>query len=480
MSRTDSLNTDSPTNGRGVLSNLQGKQVCPFCGSINMQPDQKCTRCAMQNTQASQNATRARIGPWYVLQTRNPSAPGMNFATLMSLVKKGQVTARSIVRGPTTDQLWRFAAHVKGLSRKFGLCFHCGQEIDPSANLCPHCNRMQEPPINPDVLLETRETTASKLPVRREVPPPAETSDIVLPAFGDPSPLKNRQAQASGPEVQLPMLPSPNLPERLTNRERSMNDRPTPDRFDLSVPHTPSPSQSEDGILSAKELATAFRLNFRPGTKPPRSGRKIKTAMLVLFVFIVAGSAMLYLNLEARQGVIDWAQQTYASVRSKASGDALPKEGLRPKIPSPPISDPLSASGREDMPKIDMPREDLPDVEVMNLPPPSEAAAPDIEIRARIEQENIQKDISGLDKIEIETMPVVKEPESPAPPPEPELSPVEMRDLSRKLRISAMDAAARGDFTEAVRLFEQIKHLPPAYWPGDLELRLEAAKRQVK
>ena len=48
--------------------------------------------------------------------------PGMRFETLLSFVRKGRVRARSVVRGPTTHQLWRFAAHVKGLSREFGLC----------------------------------------------------------------------------------------------------------------------------------------------------------------------------------------------------------------------------------------------------------------------------------------------------------------------------------------------------------------------
>ena len=44
----------------------------------------------------------------------NPSAPGMKCNTLLALIRKGQITPRSVVRGPTTFQLWRFAARVKG------------------------------------------------------------------------------------------------------------------------------------------------------------------------------------------------------------------------------------------------------------------------------------------------------------------------------------------------------------------------------
>ncbi len=111
----------------------------------------------MDNTPDARKATKARIGPWYVLQARNPAAPGMRFETLLSFVRKGRVRARSVVRGPTTHQLWRFAAHVKGLSREFGLCFSCGSVLDSTANICPQCNRLQEPPLNPDTLLEDGE-----------------------------------------------------------------------------------------------------------------------------------------------------------------------------------------------------------------------------------------------------------------------------------------------------------------------------------
>src|SRR3954469_4843868 len=84
----------------------------------------------------------------------------MKFETLLALIKRGQVTKDSIVRGPTTHQLWKRASEVKGLSREFGACYSCGADIDTQANLCQHCNRLQEPPANPDALGETREMAA--------------------------------------------------------------------------------------------------------------------------------------------------------------------------------------------------------------------------------------------------------------------------------------------------------------------------------
>src|SRR5579862_3441262 len=121
--------------------------VCPFCGHISEIGNNACRQCGLENSHATRTATRNKMGPWFVWQARNPSAPGMNWATLVALIQKGRVTPRSIMRGPTTGQLWRFAARVKGVSREFGVCWHCGSSIQSNARLCPSCKRLQQPPI---------------------------------------------------------------------------------------------------------------------------------------------------------------------------------------------------------------------------------------------------------------------------------------------------------------------------------------------
>ena len=154
---------------RALREVLAAKHICPFCGSANSAPapgatNVPCPRCTMEDSAATRQATKARIGPWHVLQTRNPAAPGMRYATLLALVAKGQVTARSILRGPTTHQLWRWAGHVRGLSREFGMCYSCGQAIERTAVNCPNCDRSQEAPANPDALLEVRDSRAVASP----------------------------------------------------------------------------------------------------------------------------------------------------------------------------------------------------------------------------------------------------------------------------------------------------------------------------
>src|SRR5205085_5633004 len=97
--------------GRGFAGRypMEGRYVCPFCGAVNEAMEGPCPNCTMTNTAEPRKATKSRIGPWYVLQSRNPAAPGMKYETLLGFVRKGRVKARSIVRGPTTHQLWRFA-----------------------------------------------------------------------------------------------------------------------------------------------------------------------------------------------------------------------------------------------------------------------------------------------------------------------------------------------------------------------------------
>ena len=84
----------------------------------------------------ARKATKLRIGPWYVLQNRNPAAPGMKWETLLNFVRKGRIKPQSVVRGPTTINCG-FAAHVKGLSREFGVCYSCGGSMVRRRRISP-------------------------------------------------------------------------------------------------------------------------------------------------------------------------------------------------------------------------------------------------------------------------------------------------------------------------------------------------------
>jgi hypothetical protein len=190
----------------------------------------------MQNTPLTRKATRARVGPWYVLQARNPSSPGMKYGTLLNAIHKGRVTARSVIRGPTTHQLWRFAARVKGISRHFGVCYYCGGSVAAASALCPKCKRSQDVPANPDVLLEVEAPLPAPTPMPRKVSPATEAVAIepvvVEPVMDKPAPANVEIAVApAAPAIELvpevikpeavepePMLASP-VQETASNPE---------------------------------------------------------------------------------------------------------------------------------------------------------------------------------------------------------------------------------------------------------------------
>lgn len=306
-----------------IRKSLEGKQVCPFCGTTDESDGGTaagpCPRCTMENTPATRKATKERIGPWYVLQGRNPAAPGMRFETLLSFVRKGRVKPRSVVRGPTTHQLWRFAAQVKGLSREFGVCFSCGDSVDPDTSRCPHCGQGQEPPPNPDALLESSpDAQAAPTPPawpadfgEDPAPParvpagtreprldddlgpggaPAAAADIVIPALSGsdeslsgfrvspppddsavgaavvtpptarPSPAPQPRPAAPAPPPAAPIAAPGPTPAAAA-------PRPAP----AARPAAPSPPRrgpvaenTGGGFLSPKDLAAAFKLNFDP------------------------------------------------------------------------------------------------------------------------------------------------------------------------------------------------------------------------
>ncbi len=337
--------------------------VCPFCGTVRDERATPCPHCTMEDTTATRQATRARIGPWYVLQQRNPSAPGMRFDTLLTLVKRGQVSARSIVRGPTTHQLWRFAARVRGLSREFGLCYSCGAKVEPTGVMCDQCHKMQEPPANPDVLLESKPSAKSIPAVRREIPsarPVAEhdaATDLVLPTLGGAiagatiakAPVGAPPVPASPAAVPQPAKSSATpierkVPERPTKpaapaprAERSEQSKPSGGDQKGRLPASTRPltsvaadasDASVDGgarpILSAKELAAAFRLDFipQPGQTDSAASattkkRRRRPWALAILVLLVSGAATVYLTPTLRSQAATWGNQTYQRLHDK-------------------------------------------------------------------------------------------------------------------------------------------------------------------
>lgn len=129
--------------------------VCPFCaGNRSRQRQEKCPRCGLTDTPATRQPTSQRLGPWFYYQPRNPAAPGMNWATLCELIASSKLNRNSIVRGPTSGQMWVLAERCRGVSRELGLCWKCQARIGKSAETCDTCHAVQTLPADVDRLLD--------------------------------------------------------------------------------------------------------------------------------------------------------------------------------------------------------------------------------------------------------------------------------------------------------------------------------------
>ena len=504
---TPSPETSSPrpAGSGGGATIPSGKVVCPFCGSVNDRPahdydNTACPRCAMADTPATRQATRARLGPWFVRQNRNPAAPGMKFDTLMALVKRGQVTGQSVVRGPTTNQFWRFAAQVKGLSREFGLCYNCATPVDKAATICPQCNRMQEPPANPDVLLENAPaaTAPSSAPtpaatVHREVKPPAP-QPTPMPATA-PAYAPAAAATATA-EPRPPRSPSP-----APRRDPSPVARDgAPQRTDLLAPSRPRgaarPRTADDGILSARDLATAFQLDFNPDSRRAAGG--LKRIILVGILLAVSGGAVvLMMNQQYRDSAHVWLSEKSSAVRGMVTGRTTPttshpSNAEQPKPvtavapatqPSPEAAFPLPPRPVEPAPEALAVKPAIPETQPAAAAPETKPVVPQPQPSAQVTVAPVPSP-----RVESATRPQQPPQQAKESAKEPAVSKVaaapvvaaKASDQAITLWRQALDAEARRDYAKAVEHYEAIKKLPKSTWPAGLEINLSLAKKRVK
>lgn len=468
-----------------VRQQLTGKHVCPFCGVIRADQTQPCPRCTMEDTNATRSATRQRIGPWFVLQARNPSAPGMKFATLLSLVKKGHVTPRSIVRGPTTHQLWTFAAKVRGVGREFGLCNWCGEQVETTAAACPHCDRPLEPPADPDTLLESGASIVPEMPVTAS-PATSDTgmdggTSLDLQADEDfiaPLPKATpRPAQPSVPSVASPLPPS---------RSVAPANQATATLSGVNLPMVAS--KQEEAILTARELAAAFQLDFKPppGTvvadgRVKKKGSALKTVFALVLISVIAVGIVMFARPDIREKSVTWLNETWTKIQS--SLDAPPAKPTDSAPVAPAKTD--AATVKNPAPKVEPKPEPKP-VAVEPKPEPKPVAVePKPEPKpVAVEPKPEPKPVAVEPKPE--PKPVAVEPK-PEPKPavgepiviDPNLTPAQAAALARQLRSRAMDAEG-SNWPEALRLYEAIERLPRDAWPADLQLRLKRARDAVK
>lgn len=121
--------------------------VCPYCGHVQTSPSPasggggpaRCGGCGGMLDALSIKATQIEMGPWFILDQTKPFLPGCSYAILKKRIEAGRVTAGSIIRGPTTHQLWAKARHVPCVGHLLGYCHACGVKVEPTAAKCRVC-----------------------------------------------------------------------------------------------------------------------------------------------------------------------------------------------------------------------------------------------------------------------------------------------------------------------------------------------------
>ncbi len=138
--------TSRRRNNRGNLGctiqfNIMAKQrilVCPVCGETQ-QETSVCKSCDNSLDADGLLHAEGSIGPWWVRDKDRPFAPGMSYDHLADMIKRGEVERHTIIRGPTTRQLWKVGRRVAGIAHLLGRCHQCGEHVEPKARQCDSC-----------------------------------------------------------------------------------------------------------------------------------------------------------------------------------------------------------------------------------------------------------------------------------------------------------------------------------------------------
>lgn len=467
--------------------------VCPFCAHVRTEATGSCPKCTMEDTPTTRRSTGERIGPWFVLQRKNPTAPGLRLSVLLTLARRGHVTAKSIVRGPTTGQFWRYASQVKGLSRVFGTCWHCGGSVSPDATNCPRCRSAQEIPDDPDQFLETH----AQLPVMREVPAPAIESEPAMRS----------------------------LPDRREPREERDASRDLAVRESRAASGTKSITLAcgeDDVILSASELAAAFQLDLPKPGLVKRTSRRLwrvtRVAALLLILLSAGTAATFYFKPDwyalARDSARPYLDKTQAWVARVAGRPARKPSALEDLSQLPPITpiqlapstessptnqDALATNPnkvvKEDgkqqtatLPRVqsvwssevdkDAPIDALAGQASGFLPTTRSSTTPSQGIA---ELPDLVQSIIAKQESERAGTKLVTKPETPVVV--PSTAPQSLDEsiaTAASLRTSALDAEARRDWQAAVTIYEQISKLPEAAHPSDLKVKLAVARERAR
>ncbi len=112
--------------------------ACPLCGETQYEQS-VCKQCGGKLDPDGLLLAEASFGPWYIRDEDNPFAPGMTYDLVVQKIEDKALHRFSLVRGPTTRQLWIVAKRVPGIAHLLGRCHKCDEHVDPVSIACSVC-----------------------------------------------------------------------------------------------------------------------------------------------------------------------------------------------------------------------------------------------------------------------------------------------------------------------------------------------------
>jgi len=136
--RQETVNVTESSTDRATDSRIL---LCPYCGRTQPSGHDRCDACGGWFEPLSLKATHIGMGPWYVRDKAQPFRPGCSFDVLIAQIASGRVKPTTVIRGPTTHQMWSIARHTPGVAHWLGFCHACHVSVKTDAQICPECGQ---------------------------------------------------------------------------------------------------------------------------------------------------------------------------------------------------------------------------------------------------------------------------------------------------------------------------------------------------
>ncbi len=175
------------------------RRPCPYCGTLLRRAAEQCTRCRLPQDETTRKRVQGLTGQWFLYDSNNPSGPGVGWAKFRRLVGQGKVLKTSVVRGPATGGLWRFAYQTPGIAGRLGICHNCGTEVTRSDSSCGTCGTDLEMDIAHEpasLSVSASEPEAVKQDMEMLTAVLAPEADLDILAIGTPRPSRPRSGGA--------------------------------------------------------------------------------------------------------------------------------------------------------------------------------------------------------------------------------------------------------------------------------------------